>query len=101
MPAPTLSGAGRGGPGCPGSSDPEQLTTLRALLGAADFNAPEVCRRVGIDSIYDFRAIREGRTVGVETEDRLDLLIRLFLDVELVDRGLAESLLSQGEVRLL
>jgi methylase of polypeptide subunit release factors len=75
------------------------LAPLRTLL--AEFTEPAVCRRTGFDSIYDFRSIREGRTQGVELNDGLDLLIRLFLDVENVDRAAADALLGAGDMRLL
>ena len=72
---------------------PEQMMLLRALLNQAGFTVTAVCQRLDIASIYDFRSIREGRTIGVDLHDRLDLLIRLFMDVELVERELVERLL--------
>jgi methylase of polypeptide subunit release factors len=80
---------------------PQQFTALRDLLTDADFKAPAVCRRLGIESIYDFRSIRDGRDVALETIDALDLLIRLFMDVELVDRATLQELLSADGIELL
>jgi methylase of polypeptide subunit release factors len=80
---------------------PEEFAALREVLRAADFTGPAVCRRVEIESIYDFRSIREGRTVALELGDRLDLLIRLFMDVELIDRQVIEGLLSAPAVATL
>jgi SAM-dependent methyltransferase len=80
---------------------PEQLTELRSLLAVAEFTVPAVCHRVGIESIYDFRSIREGRTVALDLNDRLDLLIRLFMDVELVERDVVQTFLSAGGTQLL
>jgi methylase of polypeptide subunit release factors len=77
---------------------PEQLSRLRELLREAEFTVAAVCGRVGIESIYNFRSIREGRTVGVELVDRLDLLIRLFMDVELVDRDIVARVLSPADL---
>jgi methylase of polypeptide subunit release factors len=74
---------------------------LRNLLAAAGFTARAVCARTAIESIYDFRSIREGRTSGVELKDRLDLLIRLYMDVELVERSTVDAFLSGDEVTLL
>lgn len=85
----------------PELASPERLTELRALLAQVEFTVPAVCRRVGIDSIYDFRSIREGRTVGLDLVDPLDLFIRLFMDVELVDRRVAEGLLSRSGLGML
>jgi methylase of polypeptide subunit release factors len=81
--------------------DPEQLGELRTLLTKAEFTVSAVCRRVGIESIYDFRSIREGRTTGLDLTDGLDLLIRLFMDVELVERSVAEELLSAKGMQIL
>ena len=80
---------------------PSQLAGLRALFTEAGYTASGVCSRAGIESIYDFRSRREGRPGGEEIVDRLDLLMRLFMDVEIVDRRLAEGLLSDEQVRLL
>ena len=63
------------------------------MLTEAEFTAPAVCSRVGIESIYDFRSIREGRSTGVELVTALDLLIRLFMDVERVERNVVQQLL--------
>ncbi len=80
---------------------PEQGAALRRLLSAHAFTTEEVCRRTAVSSIYDFRSIREGRTAGVALSDPLDLLIRLFMDVGLVERGTIDALLAPGERGLL
>lgn len=80
---------------------PEQITELRALLTEVEFTAPALCRRLAIDSVYDFRSIREGRTVGLDLVDRLDLFIRLFMDVELVDRSVVEGMLPRHGLQTL
>jgi len=79
----------------------EQLRDLRALLTAAEFNVSAVCRRLDIPSIYEFRSIREGRTSGCELQDRLDLLIRLFMDVEVLEGTVVERLLPPRGAALL
>jgi SAM-dependent methyltransferase len=76
------------------AAEPGRLDAVRALLSGAGFTEEGVCRRLEISSIYDFRSIREGRETAVETRDRLDLLIRLFMDVELIDRSQAGDVLS-------
>jgi SAM-dependent methyltransferase len=80
---------------------PEQLTPLRSLLADAGFTVPAVCHRLGLESIYDFSSIREGRSVALDLSDRLDLLIRLFMDVELVERKVVHSFMSAEGVRVL
>ena len=79
----------------------EQLRDLRALLTGAEFNVSAVCSRLDISSIYEFRSIREGRTTGCELQDRLDLLIRLFMDVEVLEGTVLERLLPPSGVALL
>jgi SAM-dependent methyltransferase len=71
------------------------------MLSAHAFTAEAVCRRTAIASIYEFRSIREGRTSGVDLSDALDLLIRLFMDVALVERDAIDAMLSPEECRLL
>jgi methylase of polypeptide subunit release factors len=80
---------------------PEDFAALRALLREADFIGSAVCRRLEIESLYDFRSIREGRSVALDLGDRLDLLIRLFMDVELVERAIIERMLSAPAVAIL
>lgn len=57
------------------------FATLRAFLNRAAFTENEICRRVGIESIDRFRALRDGRP-GVRPRDALDVLVHLFLDNE-------------------
>lgn len=85
----------------PRVSSPRSCAAVRELLSAADYTAPSICRRLGIESIYDFRSIREGRERGLEIEDRLDLLIRLFMDVDLVEVAFARELLTAAGVEAL
>lgn len=68
------------------STDAGAMDALRALLEHAGFTEEAVCRRTGVASIYDFTSIREGRE-RADTADALDVLIRLFLDGELLDRA--------------
>jgi SAM-dependent methyltransferase len=85
----------------PPSPSVEQCTALRTLLADSGFTAPAVCARVGIASIYDFVSRREGRAGGAELSDALDLLLRLFMDVEVVDAALARRHLGATGVGLL
>jgi SAM-dependent methyltransferase len=79
----------------------ELFACLRALLSDAGFNAPAVCHRVGITSIYDFVSRREGRKDATGIADRLDLLIRIFMDVELIDRAELDRHFSAAETGVL
>ena len=71
---------------------PAAFETLRAFLRDAAFREDEICRRLGIESLDQMRALRDGRP---ETPllDALDVLIRLFLDNEPVSWDDATRLL--------
>ncbi len=79
----------------------QSFLAVRELLAACGYTAPAVCGRLGIESIYDFRSIREGRERARDVESALDLLVRLFMDVGLVPVGTAEDLLSAEGVEAL
>ena len=79
----------------------ERLAPMRTLLTDAGFTESAVCSRVGIPSIYDFETVREGRTTGAELNDKLDVLIRLFMDAELVERAAIERILGVDGLRTL
>jgi SAM-dependent methyltransferase len=66
---------------------PEQFRDLRTALRQADFTDESICRRVGIKSIFDFRTVREGREIGTEIRDTLDVLIRLLMDEESIEEN--------------
>ncbi len=82
------------------STDAAAMDTLRALLENAGFTEEAVSKRTGVASIYDFTSIREGR-LSTETHDALDILIRLFLDGELLDRALIREHLPRDAVQAL
>lgn len=82
------------------STDAAAMETLHALLEKSGFTEEAIAQRTGVASIYDFTSIREGRP-SVETRDALDILIRLFLDGELLDRALVRQHLSADGVRAL
>lgn len=64
---------------------PEQFATVKAFLNDAGFTATAVAERTGVAAIYLFKQLRTGRTEGASLDDVLDLLIRLFMDAEIVD----------------
>lgn len=83
-----------------GATDAAAIDALRTLLDRAGFTEEAVGQRTGVASIYDFTSMREGRAPA-ETRDALDVLIRLFLDGELVDRALIRQHLPAGAVNAL
>jgi methylase of polypeptide subunit release factors len=64
---------------------PEHFAAVRECLLACDFTAPKIAERAGVHTIYDFKSLREGRTAGRGLGDPLDVLIRLFMDAEMVE----------------
>jgi SAM-dependent methyltransferase len=66
---------------------PADFATVRSFLADAGYTESAVSGRTGVPTIYDFRALRDGRTAGLALADRLDCLIRLFLDTEPIDQA--------------
>ena len=63
----------------------QQFSAVREFLQASGFTAPDIAARAGARTIYEFLSIREGRIQGLDLRDRLDLLIRIFMDAEMVE----------------
>ena len=87
-----------------------EVEALRRYLGEAGFATEGVTERLGLDSIFDFRTLREGRRPpgpqgdrpsSDPPEDRLALLIHLFMDGEAVAAGVAAEILGEEGVGLL
>lgn len=71
---------------------PEAFATVRCFLLDVPYLEQDICRRVGIETIYDFQTLREGRAADPAVTDALDLLVRLFMDGEGVERRLVHAL---------
>jgi SAM-dependent methyltransferase len=71
------------------------IETVRTALRDAGFDESTICRRLELESINEFRAIRDGRP-DVAPADALDVLIRLYLDNEPLGWSAATELLSPG-----
>lgn len=72
------------------ATDAQSIAVLRDLLADTGFTEQAVSARTGATSIYDFTSIREGRVPG-QAADALDVLIRLFLDGDLMDRAVTRQ----------
>jgi len=81
--------------------------TLRSFLQEIGFEEDEACRRLDIESLDRFRALRDGRPDAAPV-DAFDVLIRLFLDTEpmrwsearaLVPDAVMDALQALGLVR--
>jgi methylase of polypeptide subunit release factors len=79
----------------------EQFARAREALAAAGYTAEAVAARAGVRSIYDFKAIYEGRTVAVEITDALDVLIRLCMDSVALEDAVVRRWLPPGTIEAL
>jgi methylase of polypeptide subunit release factors len=73
---------------------------LRSFLQVAAYDDAEICRRLDIDSIDHFRAIRDGRP-DVPPQDAIDVMIRLFLDNEAMPWSAVRAVLPADVVMAL
>jgi SAM-dependent methyltransferase len=79
----------------------QQFASVRELLRRANYTAEAVAERGGARSIYEFKAMYEGRKAGLELNDALDGLIRLFMDSVSVDQETVRHLLGPDGVEAL
>lgn len=77
-----------------------QFGAVRALLTAHDFTADGLCRRVGVDSVYDLSTGADGRA-ETTLADGLDVLRHLFIDCGSVDAAVADTHLGADALALL
>ena len=71
------------------------FAALRSALASAGYTEPAICERLGFQKISQFQFVTERRPPSrprVENPDTLDLLIRLFLENQPVERGAAGAL---------
>jgi len=80
---------------------PEEFSRLRDFLVRARYSGPEICARLGIGTIHDFRSVAEGRPLVPELDDPQALLLRLFLDAMPVEWSEVRSLLPPHDVAIL
>ena len=73
----------------------DEFTALRSALDAAGYTEPAICERLGLQKISQFQFVTERRPPPrtlTENPDSLDLLIRLFLENEPVERDTVRAL---------
>lgn len=73
-----------------------EFAAVRAALAAAGYTEPAVCERIGIETIYRFRTVAQGREPAPRLDDALDVLVRLFLDGLPVRADAVHRLLPAG-----
>jgi SAM-dependent methyltransferase len=74
----------------------EEFAAVRQLLQACGFDEPRVSGRLAIADIAHFKSVRQGRATALDFQSPLDVLIRLFLDGEVVREGVVASHLPAG-----
>jgi SAM-dependent methyltransferase len=77
----------------------ERFAALRDLLTRAQYEGDHICRRLGIETIYDFYSLKDRPTAP--PSDPLDVLIRLFMAEEEVERGVVHALLPAADINTL
>lgn len=79
----------------------ETAARLRHLFRQTGFLTPELCSRLRCQTLTTLSRRRNGRKFGIELNDALDVLVRLFLDEERVDTAICRSLLPDELFALL
>jgi hypothetical protein len=75
--------------------DAEEFERLREVFGALEYTEPDVCKRLGIDTIHQAtRRLEPNR----EVSDPQALLIRLFLETAEVPWRVVHALLAPGDL---
>jgi SAM-dependent methyltransferase len=78
-----------------------QFDELRRLLEASDYSETTLCARLGLRRLSDFEMEPTRRAALPEPVDATDVLIRLFLAGDAVERGLLETQLGPAASALL
>jgi SAM-dependent methyltransferase len=79
----------------------EQFAAARQVLHSCGYDEPGVIGRLEIEEIARFKSIRQGRRTALDIRGPIDVLIRLFLDGEMVPDAVARPLLPEGAIESL
>jgi methylase of polypeptide subunit release factors len=82
-----------------GSDD--EFAALRQFLSESGYTEQAVCQRLAIPSIYDFKALHDGRAGSRDVADKLDALIRLLMDEEPVELSAVCPFLDAEALRVM
>lgn len=74
---------------------------LRQFLNSSDYSESAICARLGLRRISDYETERSRRDALPPPEDQADVLIRLFLAGDAVDRAAVETYLAANATTLL
>jgi SAM-dependent methyltransferase len=74
--------------------DDAAFLALRTLLAEAGYTNHGVCAHAGVESLYDFVMRRHARSRETPIENRMDVLVRLFMDSEALPVPVIDALLG-------
>ncbi len=76
----------------------EEFAAVRRVFQSCGYDEPGVIGRLEIEEIARFKSIRQGRRTALDIQGPIDILIRLFLDGEMVPDSVARPLLPEGAI---
>jgi methylase of polypeptide subunit release factors len=76
----------------------EEFAAARQVFQSCGYDEPGVIARLDIEEIARFKSIRQGRRTALDIQGTIDVLIRLFLDGEIVQDAAARSLLPEAAI---
>jgi SAM-dependent methyltransferase len=79
----------------------EEFAAVRRVFHSCGYDEPGVIGRLEIEEIARFKSIRQGRRTALDFQGPIDVLIRLFLDGEMVQDAVARPLLPEGAIESL
>ena len=79
----------------------EEFAAARQVFRSCGYDEPGVIARLEIEEIARFKSIRQGRRTALDIRGPIDVLIRLFLDGEIVQEAAARSLLPEAAIESL
>src|SRR5437763_12881883 len=72
---------------------PQQFQLVRSVLEQSHYTEEAICKRLNLESIFDFRSTLEAESKPRPTDDALDFLIMLLMDGESVSESRLSELL--------
>ena len=76
----------------------EEFAAAQQVFQGCGYDEPGVIGRLEIEEIARFKSIRQGRRTALDIQGPIDVLIRLFLDGEMVQDATARGLLPEGAI---
>jgi len=77
---------------------PQQFQLVRSVLEKSHYTEEAICKRLNLESIFDFRSTLEAESKPRPADDALDFLIMLLMDGESVSESRLNELLPAGAI---